>query len=176
MNWTEYQKEALKTKIYPEDFTGILYTTLGLVDEVYEFYESIGSGDEDKELGDVCWYVACLSYELGLDLNDTEVLSDELEDQVFFHSIFDATEQMKSSASKICGIIKKYIRDEQFWIYKPSTSKKGKAQVELAYIILSVYYICEHLGITWHEVVQMNLKKLNSRKQRGKLQGSGDDR
>lgn len=176
MNWTEYQKEALKTAIYPGDFTGILYTSLGLVDEIYEFYESIGSGDEAKELGDVCWYIACFSSETGIDMQDTETLAEELEEQVSFHSVFDATEQMKSAASKICGLIKKYIRDEQFWTYKPSSSKKGKAQVELTYIVLSVYYICEHIGTSWHEVAKINLKKLNSRKDRGKLQGSGDDR
>lgn len=159
MNWAEYQKEALKTAIYSGDFTGVLYTSLGLVDEVYEFYESIGSGDEAKELGDVCWYVACFSKEAAIPIEDTEILANELNNQINFYNLFDATEQMKSAASKICGLMKKYIRDEQFWTYKPSTDKKAKAQVELAYIILSIYYICDNIG-----------------EQRGKLQGSGNDR
>lgn|SRR6056297_362242 len=176
MNWAEYQNEALKTAIYPGDFTGILYTSLGLVDEIYEFYESIGSGGEAKELGDVCWYIACFSNEVGILMEDTETLAEELEEQVSFCSVFDATEQMKSAASKICGLMKKYIRDEQFWTHKPSTDKKAKAQVELAYIILSVYYICRYLEILWLDVAKLNINKLNSRKDRGKLQGSGDDR
>ena len=176
MDWTEYQKEALKTAIYPGDFTGVLYTTLGLVDEVYEFYESIGSGDEAKELGDVCWYIACLSKEVGISMEDIEILVGELKEQASYYSIFDATEQMKSAASKICGLMKKYVRDEQFWTYRPSPSKKAKVQVEMAYIVLSIHYICEHIGMSWPEVAKLNIKKLQSRKDRGVLQGSGDDR
>ncbi|MCF8012498.1 MAG: hypothetical protein K9L56_14595 [Clostridiales bacterium] len=176
MEWADYVKEAMKTAIYPGDFASILYTALGLPDEVYEFFESIGSGDEVKELGDCCWYVACFSKECGIDIEETQTLAGELEEHFPLESIFDAAEQMKGSSSRICGLVKKYMRDEQFWTHRPSVDKKAKIQLELAHIILSVYYICDTLGVSWQEVAKKNIEKLSSRQERGKLQGSGNDR
>jgi len=75
----EYQHEALKLAFYPSIGHNIVYPTLGLVGESGEFADKIkklfrdrkGVLDEPlkaelrKELGDVLWYVAALSQELG---------------------------------------------------------------------------------------------------------------
>ena len=81
MNFTEYQQEARKTAIYPEEFK-IIYTALVLVGESGEVAEKIKKvirdkagnfSEEDKteitkELSDVLWYVANLAADLDIDL------------------------------------------------------------------------------------------------------------
>ncbi len=84
MNFEEYQKLSRKTAIYPDKDNNFVYVTLGLVGEACEVAEKIkkifrdnnGILDEErkkvlkKELGDVLWYLAQLSTELGLSLDD----------------------------------------------------------------------------------------------------------
>ena len=88
MTFDEYQSLALLTAVYPKE-SAIAYTTLGLCSEAGEvadklkklirdsgsdyspeFYESVA-----KELGDVLWYVATLSHELGFSMSDVAELN-----------------------------------------------------------------------------------------------------
>jgi NTP pyrophosphatase (non-canonical NTP hydrolase) len=87
MNFSEYQTQSRVTATYPRTGHNFIYPTLGLVGEAGEVAEKIkklmrDKGVEDptlvseadrmeikKELGDVLWYVAQLSTELGLDLS-----------------------------------------------------------------------------------------------------------
>lgn len=89
MNFNEYQKEAIKTAIYPkmkthdDVTTAWLYPLLGLGGEVGEIEEKfkkilrdkggvINKQDRDeilKEIGDAMWYLATLCTELGVDFN-----------------------------------------------------------------------------------------------------------
>tara|TARA_R110001606_G_scaffold173782_2_gene320244 strand:+ start:2379 stop:2753 length:375 start_codon:yes stop_codon:yes gene_type:complete len=75
---TEYQTAACGTAIFPKE-TALAYLTLGLAGEAGEIANKakklIRDGDNPtkreeigKELGDVCWYLAVLSDELGLNL------------------------------------------------------------------------------------------------------------
>ncbi|HNY35920.1 MAG TPA: nucleoside triphosphate pyrophosphohydrolase family protein [Candidatus Pacearchaeota archaeon] len=84
MTFQEYQEEARKTAIYPNKDNNFIYPTLGLAGEAGEVAEKIkkvirdGNGivseekkeEITKELGDVLWYVANLSKELGILLED----------------------------------------------------------------------------------------------------------
>ena len=84
MTFKEYQKQSRLTAHYPGGGKNFVYPTLGLVGEAGEVAEKIkkalrdhgGVVDESrkneimKELGDVLWYMAQLSTELGLDLED----------------------------------------------------------------------------------------------------------
>ena len=84
MNFEEYQKLSRRTAIYPDKDNNFVYVTLGLVGEAGEIAEKVkkvfrdnnGVLDEErkqvlkKELGDVLWYLAQLSTELGLSLDD----------------------------------------------------------------------------------------------------------
>ncbi len=81
MTLNEYQQHALETAIYPEN-RRILYPTLGLTGEAGEVADKvkkvIRDGHEEfspekrleivKEIGDVLWYCATLSRDLGYDL------------------------------------------------------------------------------------------------------------
>lgn len=83
MKLNEYQEKASKTAQYPED-VAIAYVTMGLAGEAGEISNKVkkiyrdqngvinAEGREDlaKELGDVLWYVAMMSKELGYSLEE----------------------------------------------------------------------------------------------------------
>jgi NTP pyrophosphatase (non-canonical NTP hydrolase) len=79
-----YQKQCKKTAVYPKIGKNFVYPVFGLLGESGEVAEKIkkifrddkGKLSEEKrqeiakELGDVMWYIAQLSTELGLKLSD----------------------------------------------------------------------------------------------------------
>ena len=83
MEFSRYQKQAIRTAVFRESYPGPVYPTLGLTGEAGEVAEKVKKvlrdkgGDFDaeavaaisKELGDVLWYCAVLADELGLDLD-----------------------------------------------------------------------------------------------------------
>lgn len=84
MDFAAYQEASRKTALYPDLGKNTIYPTLGLVGEAGEVAEKMkkilrdkgGVIDEatklelQKELGDVLWYLAQLSVELGFSLDD----------------------------------------------------------------------------------------------------------
>lgn len=86
MNFNEYQRECLKTAVYPKNYK-IIYPALGLCGESGEVAEKTkklirdknGKVDDDfltlikKELGDVMWYIASLCSDLELSLDDVAI-------------------------------------------------------------------------------------------------------
>lgn len=79
MNFSEYQRKAKKTAVYPmEEWRGVYYTALGLAGEAGEVANKIKKHIRDgvcnfddiaDEIGDVLWYCAMLAHEIGYDLN-----------------------------------------------------------------------------------------------------------
>ena len=83
LSFSEYQRQAKTTAIYPEQYH-IVYPSLGLSGEVGEVNEKIKKVLRDnngiftpekkleisKEIGDVFWYLAALASDLGLNLGD----------------------------------------------------------------------------------------------------------
>lgn len=83
MTLDEYQRHALETAIYPAE-SRIVYPTLGLTGEAGEVADKvkkvIRDGHRDftpekkaeimKEIGDVLWYCATLSHDLGYSLEE----------------------------------------------------------------------------------------------------------
>ena len=84
MDLNQYQHKARETALYPNVGNNPIYPTLGLAGEAGEVADKGKKVIRDKngrfddksreaiklELGDVLWYVAQLSNELGYDLND----------------------------------------------------------------------------------------------------------
>jgi NTP pyrophosphatase (non-canonical NTP hydrolase) len=84
MDFNEYQQKSRKTALYPTIGHPVIYPTLGLVNEAGEvagkikkvFRDKDGHISEDTrqalkaELGDVLWYLAQVSTELGLTLDE----------------------------------------------------------------------------------------------------------
>ena len=89
MTFEEYQKQADSTAMYPNVGNNFIYPTLGLAGETGEVVEKVkkiirddeGAVSEEKkeeikkELGDVLWYVARLSAELGFTINEVAELN-----------------------------------------------------------------------------------------------------
>ena len=84
---SEYQSKACTTAIFPKE-TALAYLTLGLSGEAGEIANKakklIRDGDNPdkreeigKELGDVCWYLAVLAEELGMNLG--KIMEDNIE-------------------------------------------------------------------------------------------------
>jgi NTP pyrophosphatase (non-canonical NTP hydrolase) len=95
MTFTEYQRKAKKTAIYPQNQT-IIYPSLGLAGEVGEVCEKVKKVIRDhggffspmyneeiaKELGDVFWYLSALASDLGFNLDDIAKMNiDKLKDR-----------------------------------------------------------------------------------------------
>jgi NTP pyrophosphatase (non-canonical NTP hydrolase) len=84
VNFAEYQEKARQTAKYPIIGHGVIYPTLGLTNEAGEVSGKIKKIFRDKEgiisesdlsalqgeLGDVLWYLAQVSTELGLSLDE----------------------------------------------------------------------------------------------------------
>lgn len=89
MTFEEYQKQADSTAMYPNIGDNFIYPTLGLAGETGEVVEKVkkiirddGSAVSEekkeeikKELGDVLWYIARLSAELGFTINEVAELN-----------------------------------------------------------------------------------------------------
>jgi len=76
-------------------------------------------------------------------------------------------------AGEVAGKVKKLYRD-----YDGELSKEYKKEIakELGDVVWYLSQMCTKLGLSLEEVAQMNLDKLKSRLDRGKLTGSGDNR
>src|SRR5512140_1585721 len=84
VDFTEYQEKAKQTAKYPVIGHAVIYPTLGLTNEAGEVSGKIKKIFRDKEgiiseteraallgeLGDVLWYLAQVSTELGLSLDE----------------------------------------------------------------------------------------------------------
>ncbi len=101
MTLNEYQNHALETAIYPETHP-IIYPTLGLTGEAGEVADKvkkvIRDGHEEftdekrreivKEIGDVLWYCATLSHDLGYELDEVAQMNvDKLRSRMERHHI-----------------------------------------------------------------------------------------
>ncbi len=79
MDFSDYQKKAKETAIYPKEYN-IYYPALGLSGECGEIANKVkkkmrdnvvlDKDDMASELGDVLWYLSALATDLGLSLDD----------------------------------------------------------------------------------------------------------
>jgi len=89
MNFSVYQEEALKTALYPNIGSNILYPMLGLMGEAGEISGKISKIIRDDggimtpdrrtairgELGDVLWFMATVCAEANLDMGTLYLLA-----------------------------------------------------------------------------------------------------
>ena len=78
---------------------------------------------------------------------------------------------LASEGGEVAGVIKKAIRDNTY-----SLEVRDKIKAELGDLCWYIAQICQHLNLDFEEVLETNVKKLSSRKERNQLTGDGDDR
>lgn len=80
---------------------------------------------------------------------------------------------LTGEAGEIANKFKKVLRDNDGQL---TTEKMREMRDELGDVLWYVANLSGELGATLSEIAEINLEKLNSRKARGVLSGSGDNR
>lgn len=152
MKLKDYQIQAQVTAIYPAQYK-IAYPMLGLCGEYGEAVTCTNKDGLEKELGDLMWYIAGVATDLGIELREEEVPN--------YGCLAWWT------MAEVC---KKILRDGM------TEEKKTKMRELLHAGVRHVKQWAESNGLVFENVLINNLAKLRSRQERGKLQGSGDNR
>ena len=82
--------------------------------------------------------------------------------------LFENTLGLVGEAGEVAEKVKKYFRD--------TTLDEAAIQKELGDVIFYWYALHGALGLDPEETIKMNMEKLTSRKERGVIKGSGDNR
>ena len=81
---------------------------------------------------------------------------------------------LSAEAGEVAGKFAKYLRDGDS--LKDFMAVEKEMIKELGDVLWFVAIMADELGVTLEQVAQQNIDKLYSRKQRGVLKGSGDER
>lgn len=168
MKIEHYQSWTRSTAIYPAAGTGevaeLMYLALGLAGEVGELTQLQSRQHPEllKELGDVAWYVARLASALNLTLSEPQ----------FAVSTDFATQCLNLAhlAGMICNSVKKLYRDGD------NPQLRAKIQPTLLEIVAQLATLAADSNRVLADVLAQNHDKLESRKSRNQLSGSGDHR
>ena len=182
-----YQSSANETAVYPGRFgertecalVGLFYVSLGLSGEIGELQEKIiGNADKDaitKELGDVYWYISQVCMELNLPMGYLTKIKVEYKNlrKISDFSVERYLLALSILSGRICEILKKTLRDNNGHLQPQKKEDMIKILAKILYNMLGVCGVCD---CDPQEVMNINIEKLFSRKERGVLQGSGDNR
>lgn len=170
-----YQKWTDCVATYPKDDKRPVYPCMGLMGESGELIDKLKKiirGDDPdeegikKEIGDVLWYVARFCEDSGLKMSDywgiRTVRSYFGENQNFFLS----TGLMKH-VSKLC---------DRAWLESDTNQYLSIISECIGGILGVLTRLCENFDYTIEDAMRNNMDKLESRKKRGTIQGSGDER
>lgn len=174
LSLNEYQNDALRTAIYPED-RGLEYTTLGFASEVGELAGAWLGGDADdvlSEAGDNYWYLAAIAHSLGETLEGVTVFAD-YDETIDFAPLDELFLLLAVQAGDIAGSVKKAIRDNDGEL---SEGQYDKVTDAIANALKVLDTIVLHFDATPAGVQAKNLDKLADRAKRNVIGGSGDAR
>jgi NTP pyrophosphatase (non-canonical NTP hydrolase) len=80
---------------------------------------------------------------------------------------------LASEAGEVCGKVKKILRDSHGYV---SPEDKEKLKSEIGDVLWYIAALCSDLDLEMSVVASDNIAKLQDRKLRNKIQGSGDNR
>jgi NTP pyrophosphatase (non-canonical NTP hydrolase) len=182
MSIFEYYKEkSRETAIYPNTGNNIAYPTLGLCNELGdELYTAIISyttnslsvdmNNLSKEIGDCFWYITTTCDEANLQFDDIQKASMNI---VTYADLTSNIREATIESCKLAGIVKKIMRDNNNSV---TDDKRNKIRACLEIIVAFLTSVCNELSLSLEVILVQNIEKLASRKERGKLQGDGDNR
>jgi len=147
---------------------------LGLAGECSEMvekcYAQADTAEIAKEAGDVLWYCANVLQELGIgdfkEVDTTDAINSAVPEVTLLVELVVASGQTAE-------IIKKTMRDNGGQI---TDINKVKVEVNVNKIVELIGHIINRKGLHLLEVMTTNIDKLQSRKNRGVITGSGDNR
>ena len=88
--------------------------------------------------------------------------------------------ELTNEAGEVAGVIKKMQRDSEYAASEEMAyidfRDAATLKKELGDAAWGLAMVCSEAGLTLSEVMEANIAKLSSRKERGVLEGSGDDR
>lgn len=173
----------------------IIYPLIGLQDETSEFIDHLTSDKKItkaerkslliKELGDIAWYLVAIATDLDISftkLGDLKNFNakDSCSKTFSVKEISEIVLGVEKHIGVIYGTVKKLIRDgdKKVSLYDKcqQTEKIATIHFSILAIFTSLVMLANKLGITIEEALQKNIDKIASRKERGVLQGSGDNR
>lgn len=182
----EYQDGAISTAIYPIA-TCIYYPTLGLAGEYGELIEKMHNSDHGlilKEVGDLLWYISNLANDLEITLTEmlaiigcTATRFEQLELFALENrgslQVGNPRDFMGIKIGSICEMVKKLYRDDDGIL---TADRRTNILVSLAWILVGICVLVSTFDVRLEPIAAQNLRKLASRKQRGVIQGDGDER
>lgn len=155
----QYQNLAITTRQYPEQVK-IAYPMLGLIGELGEILEN---PEDESEYGDLCWYCAILAYDLDIALGP---ITD------YDKYVFIEEDIFISTICKCAEIVKKILRDGD-----SDGMKKEKVRLLINDILYFITVISNNkFQKTLFQIMEANMEKLLSRKERGVIKGDGSNR
>lgn len=164
MELSEYQQRAVATALP----TALSYDYLipGLVAEVGEVFGKVAKSVRDEwprerlqeelkaELGDVCWFWVLLAHLAGTELRELRTVAEDLTEHEVLQDLLSVSERLHDKPTLKTITWKHWLQ-----LYPSCT-----ARVAMVY------------EIDMQEILEYNINKLESRKARGTLKGSGDVR
>lgn len=185
--WTVQVWTSTPSELGERDFTIMSLGVGGEAGEVLDVVmDSWKRGELDvaaatKEMGDVFYYWSRLAQAFGIDALSTLGLIgspdfavmplDVVAAKVGVSEGFDSTRcalVLAARISRLQELLKKRVRDGHFPEdeFAAALGRAGRAWLRTA----------QAMGLTPSSILQMNVEKINSRRARGVLRGSGDDR
>lgn len=190
MTLEEYQEKAITTAQFDE-FIGDAYLSLGLCGEVAEAIEKAEEfqmngtnkelkADVIKEFGDVMWYCAVWMHRHGFKFD--ALLLDNFEEESLCELDFEyIILAMIKQAGEVAEATKKAYRDSFTSMQNGCFPLDKKERIRLAIhkVVSCIRYLsnmAQTEDFNFDLVLERNIEKLFSRKERGKITGDGDNR
>jgi len=175
MKLDEYQALACQTAIYPGK---LAYPALGLCGEIGELFEAIGRDDHDeipKEIGDVLWYVANVASDAGITLSEAAGRKTFPDHRSVYYVDDHVMDEIILAGGKVAENVKKTLRDTKG---KLCDKRRTNIKKALKIIVRELNLVCwgTYDSIQIEKCAKLNIEKLQSRQERGKLKGDGDNR
>lgn len=181
LTFKEYSEFARLSDMYPR-VTGVggqilpVYPALALMGEIGELTEKLIFGNDGllDEIGDVLWYVDAAARDNGLTLNevvgdDSVVTFEDFRVHVGPGSSEAATLRLVMKASRFSECIKKRWRDGK--VLHPK-----ECSLDLHDVLCQLHRVAAICGWNLESAARANMAKLASRRARGVVSGSGDNR
>ena len=150
-NFTDFVYSRLNRGLTQEKLfanNNLLHATLGLVGETQEALDARCTGEITNELGDVCFYLAMLERELGIDEDSIDVLDSLIGD--------DCLEGLLSLSIDLVECIKKYVFQERTDLLNVVKGRVVRFQAGL-------WNVCSNLDISIEQCKAACVKKLTAR-------------